>query len=178
MPAIRTSRKSGFITRGGRQRCETVWLNFPFAQNTEAASATASFVYALNAAALELRPFTVVRTLFDWLCISDQSAATEVAIGNFGLCVVSDQASAIGVTAIPTPATDQSSDLWFLIQPWIVQSQLIGSDWGTNLVPRSIESRAMRKVDIGQDVVGATEAGIGGSGVTIYTVGRMLIKLR
>ena len=47
---------------------------------------------------------------------SDQSAATELFIGNLGLAVVSDQATAVGVTAVPTPATDRGSDLWFLIE--------------------------------------------------------------
>ena len=177
MANVRTGRKSGFITRNGVQRRETVWLQFPRASTSLAASATSALVYSLNAAALALEPFTIVRTRFQWLCVSDQSAATETFVGNFGLAVVSDQAVAIGVTAVPTPATDQGSDLWFLIEPWPGRFELIGTSINSNVTDRPIESKAMRKVDIGQDIVGVVEAGIGGTGTSIVTVGRMLVKL-
>jgi len=163
--------------RGGRQVRETIWLFFPFASNAVTASATAVQQYALNAAALALRPFTVVRTIFNWSVISDQSAASESYIGNFGLCVVSEQAAAIGITALPTPATDQGSDLWFLHKLWIGRFELTGSDVTTDQSSRDFESRAMRKVQDGEDIVGTVEAGIGGSGCVVKTVGRMLVKL-
>ncbi len=158
-------------------RRETVWFSFAFAEASLSASATAAQQYALNAAALALRPFTVVRTRMNWLCRSDQSAATETFIGNFGFAVVSDQAVAIGVTAMPTPATDLGSDLWFLIDQWIGRWELVGTDVKDNLVSQKIDSKAMRKVDIGEDIVGTVEAGIGGSGVNVLTAGRMLVKL-
>ena len=177
MANVRVGRKSGFIMRNGRMRRETVWFQFPFASTSLSASSTQVLQYALNAAALELRPFTVTRTRFNWSVLSDQSAATEDFIGNFGMCVVSDQAVAVGVAAIPTPATDQGSDLWFLIQPWIGRFSLVGSEINQDLRPMEIDSKAARKVDIGQDVVGTVEAGIGGSGCIVRTVGRMLVKL-
>ena len=177
MAGIRTGRKSGLILRDGRMRRDTVWFQFPFSENTLAASATAVLAYSLNAAALELEPFTVVRSRFQWYVRSDQSAATELYIGNFGFCVVSDQAVAVGVAAVPTPATDLGSDLWFLLEQWIGNFTLVGTDVTTEVRGRTIDSKAMRKVDIGQDLVGVIEAGIGGSGVTIGTVGRMLVKL-
>jgi hypothetical protein len=45
---------------------------------------------------------------------SDQFAQSESQIGAIGLAVVTDQAVGIGVTAVPTPITDLSSDSWFL----------------------------------------------------------------
>ena len=178
MANVRVGRKSGFIQRNGVMRRETVWFSFPFAQAMLAASATAALQYLLNVAALALEPFTVVRTRMNWLAISDQSAATETFIGNFGFAVVSDQATAIGVTAVPTPATDQGSDLWFMIDNWIGRFDFIGTGTANqDLRSKVMDSKAMRKVDIGQDIVGVVEAGIGGSGVTINTAGRMLVKL-
>jgi len=177
MANIRVNRKSGVVVRGGVSRRETVWLGFQYAQTVLAASATAALVYSLNAAALALLPFTIVRTRMNWTCQSDQSAATEDFIGNFGWCVVSDQAAAIGVTAVPTPAFDLSSDLWFLIDQWIGTFQLIGSNVTTNMNVLKIDSKSMRKVEVGQDIVGVAEAGITESGVTVRTVGRMLVKL-
>ena len=176
--AIRTSRKSGFIQRNGVMRRETVWFQFPFVNSTLAASATAVIQTSLNAAALLLRPFTVVRTRMQLLVLSDQSAATEIFIGNYGMCVVSDQATAIGVSAVPTPATDQGSDLWFLIEAVINEFKLIGTDViAQSGGSKAIDSKAMRKVDIGQDIVTVAEAGIGESGCRVLTTGRMLVKL-
>ncbi len=171
------ARKSGFVRRHGVMRRETVWFQFGFISTTLAASATASMGISLNAAALLLRPFTVVRTRMNWLVRSDQSAASETYIGNFGFAVVSDQAVAIGVTAVPTPATDLGSDLWFLQDQWIGRFELVGSAINEDTQARKIDSKAMRKVDIGQDIVGVTEAGIGGTGCVVQTVGRMLVKL-
>jgi len=155
-----------------------LWFDIPFVVNSPAASATAVLQTSLTAAALALRPFTIVRTYVEWQCLSDQSAASETFIGNVGFAVVSDQAVAIGITALPTPATDLGSDLWLLIRQWIGRFDFIGTGTANqDLGSRLIDSRAMRKVEDGQDCVQVVEAGIGGSGVAIKTVGRQLIKL-
>ncbi len=177
MANVRTSRRSGFITRNGVQRRETLWVGIPRAADTLAASATAALSQSFNAAVLALRPFTIVRTRMQWLTHSDQSAASESFVGNIGLAVVSDQAVAVGVTAIPTPATDLDSDLWFVSEQWPSRFTLVGSDVTENITPRTIDSKAMRKVEGGQDLIIAVEAGIGGSGVVVIHTGRMLIKL-
>ncbi len=173
--AVRT--KSGFIVRDGRRRRQTVWFQFGLSSNSLAASATAVIAQSLNAAALELRPFTIVRSRFVWRVDSDQSAATETYTGNVGLCVVSDQAVAIGVSAVPTPASDLGSDLFFMIDQWIGKFALIGAEVTQEVSSKRVESKAMRKVDIGQDIVLTKEAGIGGTGCEIATVGLMLVKL-
>ena len=176
MANISRSRKSGVFIRGGVARRETLWFSFPMVSSTLGASGTAVFQASLNAAALALRPFTIVRSRFNWLCVSDQNAATEQFVGNFGMCVVSDQAIAIGITALPTPATDLGSDLWFLHQSWIGQFQLNAAGMLSE-GPKDIDSKSMRKVVDGQDIAAVVEAGIGLSGVVVRTVGRMLIKL-
>ena len=177
MANLNVGRKSGFLLRRGVMRRESLWFFVGFSTTALAASATAFLAGSLNAAALALRPFTIVRTHLRWFCKSDQSAATEQYIGNIGLAVVSDQAIAIGTTAVPTPATDQSSDLWFLHQSWIGQFNLIGSDVSSEITDKPIDSKAMRKVEDGQDLAIVIEAGIGGQGVEIGKTGRILIKL-
>jgi len=177
MANIRRSRKSGYTLRGGVMRRESLWFFVARTETALAASATAALVTSLNAGALALRPFTIVRTRIKWLAESDQSAASESFVGNYGEAVVSDQAVAIGVTAIPTPATDLGSDLWYLIDQWPGTFSLVGTSIFADLTPKTIDSRAMRKVEEGQDVVGVVEAGIGGNGTSIQVVGRQLIKL-
>ena len=178
MPRASTSRRSGYVYRGGVMRRETEWFGGGFSVDTLlAASATAVLTASLNAAALALRPFTVVRTHAFLLVRSDQSAATESWIGNYGMCVVSDQAIAAGVGSVPTPATEQSSDLWFLHHTVIGRSDLIGTEWVADNRQVEIDSRAMRKVAEGSDIAIVLEAGIGGNGIRTSDTFRMLVKL-
>ena len=172
------ARKSGFVRRSGVMRRETEWISIPFFSNVLASSTTASLSASLNAAGLALRPFTVVRLRGQLQCVSDQSAATEQYIGSIGAAVVSDQATAIGVTAVPTPATDLASDLWFMHEIWIGSIDFSDATGIFSDHPsRAVDSKAMRKVNGDQDLVICTEAGLGGSGVTVAFAGRFLVKL-
>ncbi len=179
MPNIRVGRKSGFIQRSGRMRRESIWLfQGPFRQGLAAAS-TAVLGTSLNAAALALRPFTVVRTHLHFQVKSDQTAASEFYQAALGMAVVSDQAVAIGITAVPTPFTDMGSDLWFLHQ--ILQGDFtflsgVGvMEIGGQL--KDVDSRAMRKVEDGQDLVGIVETSSLSTGAVAGFAGRQLIKL-
>ena len=62
MANINVGRKSGFIVRGGARRRETLWIGDTLIETTIATGTTAVLLSTLNAAALALRPFTVVRT--------------------------------------------------------------------------------------------------------------------
>ena len=132
---------------------------------------------SLNATALAMRPFTVVRTYLQVQLQSDQSAAIERQFAGVGMCVVSDQASAIGVTAVPTPILDLGSDLWLL-------HQLVFAD-ESNLTDRTrsstkvaVDSKAMRKVNNDEDLIVVMEVGSPPfGGVTLDVVGRFLVKL-
>ena len=96
-----------------------------------------------------------------------------------GLAVVSDQATAVGITAIPTPIANMESDLWFVHQLLYSQFTFISGvgiqDGG--LQQYEIDSKAMRKVDIGQDVVVVGERSVAGGGIDVVIGGRMLIKV-
>ena len=158
-----------------RSRRETTWFQFTPASFTMAAASTAVVAFSLNAAALALRPFTIVRTRFELQLQSDQAAAIERQQAALGMAVVSDQAVAVGVTAVPTPITDLASNLWFV-------HQLIFAD-ESNLTDRtrsatrmSVDSKAMRKVEVGQDMVIVIETGAFSSGAILEVGGRMLIK--
>ena len=176
MGRIFTNRKSGFIQRGGRMRRESRWLDVPTVEATLAGAPTAVITNSLTAIELALRPFTVVRSRLSLLVNSDQSAATETYGAAIGMAVVSDQAAAIGVTAVPTPITDQASDLWFLYE--LAFGRLQFKD-ATGIVEvgqlQLIDSRAMRKVEDGQDLVIVVENTIAGAVTT--SGGRVLIKL-
>ena len=168
-------RRSGFVRS---QRRETSWLDIPPASATLVTSG-GTILLTLTTAEKARRSFTIVRTHLSVSMESDQAAASEVQVGAVGMCVVSDQAEAIGVTAVPTPVTDAASDLFFLHQ-YLMNSFLFASGVGfQDNVGRfmSIDSKAMRKVNDDQDVIVVVELATGESvGQNWIVAGRLLIK--
>ncbi len=165
------------MLRDGRQRRETIWAPITFASNTIGGT-TAVLAYTATAAEDALRPYTVVRTHLYLGAHSDQQAASEVWNFAIGACIVSDQASAIGVTAVPTPVTDLDSDAWYMHR-WLTGGFEFSSAVGAQELLESrifVDSKAMRKVEDGFDNVVTIEAA-GGQGVVISTGGRQLLKL-
>jgi len=174
---LRIGRRSGLVFRGGRNRRDTVWGLTASSLVTIAAPSTAVLAFSLNAAALALRPFTVVRHRLNWFVRSDVVTGGEAYGGSIGGCVVSDQAVAIGVTAVPTPITDQGSDLWYFYD------QLYGRFAGTQVeevgARKDIDSKAMRKVEEGQDMIIVLETPAAALTASMVSVigGRFLLKL-
>ena len=94
------------------------------------------------------------------------------------MAVVTDQAAAIGVTAVPTPITDQASDNWFLWEPW-AQGFVVATNIGIQsqgFTRYDFDSKAMRKVDDGDTavVVMQNNAAVGLEFLMMF---RMLLKL-
>jgi len=173
----RTARRS-FGRRVGVRR-ETLWVALASTLTT-LASGTPVLLTGLSAATLALRPFTIIRNRGVMHLASDQISASESYMAHMGCAVVSDQALAIGVTAVPTPVTDRDSDLWFLYES-LVSRELFGDATGFNDgagVAKEYDSKGMRKVEEGQDLAFVLEnEGAPFSGCNISKVGRMLIKL-
>ena len=63
--------------RSGGARRLTTWIGFNPVQTDGLAVAGGSAIFSLNAAALALRPFTIVRTHFEFALRSDQAGAIE-----------------------------------------------------------------------------------------------------
>ncbi len=161
------------IIRSGRK---TFWFDGVWTR-TSSGTGVSTVVTSLNAAALALRPFTVVRTRGVIRIGSDQIIAIETQLAAFGHIIVSDQAVAVGVTAVPTPLTESGSD-WFVYQPmageFVEMAQSIQQIGGEL---QSIDSKAMRKVEEGQDIIGVVENDSTSDGVVISVFTRILIKL-
>ena len=151
------------------------WFFFQPTQVTMTATGGTVF-FSLNAAGLALRPFTIVRTHFELTLQSDQSAGIENQIACLGLAVVSDQAVAAGVGSVPTPFTDMGSDLWF-VHKLLYGDESKLTDRTTSATRVSLDSKAMRKVDIGQDIIVVGELATGSSGLILTAGGRMLVKV-
>ncbi len=179
MANISRSRKSGFVLRGGVMRRETLWFFGQGARVTLTAASQAVVVTTLNAAALALRPFTIVRTRGLLRVESDQVAATERQDIAYGHCVVSDQAVAIGVTAVPTPATDDGSDLWFVYERVMNDFTFLSSTGARPMgVSQYFDSKAMRKVEgDSSDAISVVESSTISLGAIITMHYRQLVKL-
>jgi len=179
MPRAITSRRSGLILRGGAMRRESLWFFLTEMLTVLPAANSVALINSLNAAALSLRPFTVVRSHLNWFVKSDQTAALEIQQVGLGMAVVSDQSVAIGVTAVPTPFTDLGSDLW-LLHSVIASGFTFISGTGVQApggINREIDSKGMRKVEDGQDLIACLENSGQGNGTSNLVMGRILIKL-
>jgi len=178
MANVNIRRKSGFILRSGVMRRETVWGFLNTAVTTIAAASTAVLIGTLNAAALALRPFTIVRVRGELHGQSDQIGADELWGGSLGWAVVSDQASAIGVTAVPTPEADRGSDLFFVYESMygnLAFASAVGfRETGFN---RSYDSKAMRKVNGDSDIAVVLESSSSSSSFQAIHSARFLVKL-
>jgi len=159
-------------------RRESLWLTFTDVNVTLGAGVSV-LGFSLNAAALALLPFTVVRTRGYLFARSDQILAPETYGYSFGIAVVSAQAAAIGVTAVPTPVTDRGSDLFFVYESLMGRFEFdTSAAWGEVGHFKEFDSKAMRKVQNAEDVVVTFENSAISSDTVIASAGlRMLIKL-
>jgi len=138
----------------------------------------ATLVSSASAFLLGLRPYTIVRTRGIIAVVTDQITNAENQELLYGHCVVSDQASAIGVTAVPTPDTDTNSDLWYVYEAMVNRNSFISAVGNEKLIEvHRFDSKAMRKVQEGEDDIMVVESSAASSGMTLTTQFRQLIKL-
>ena len=156
-----------------------IWIGAGVGTTTVGAS-TLVLLSSLSAAALLLRPFTILRTRQLILFQSDQIAASERPQGDFGEIIVKDSAIAAGAASIPDPSsTDGDPDAeWYVHQP-LIDNVVVGATT-VNQEPVGkyfeIDSKAMRKVGINEDIAQmVSETGVVGFNITIR--GRQLIQL-
>jgi len=160
-------------------RRESLWFGIA-AFRVSLAIGVGNVTGSLNAAALALRPFTVIRARGLVGIRTDQVAASEAQQAAYGAAVVSDQSVAIGLTAVPTPVTDSGSDLFFVYQRMMAEMTFgTAASFQTVLQTFEIDSRAMRKVESGQDLIEVVEveAGAQSDGCILTGAVRFLIKL-
>ena len=100
-------------------------------------------------------------------------------MGAFGLGIVQEQATSIGITAVPHPIADSSSGLWFTWVPFVglfLFSSAVGvhPQRATNYV---IDSKVMRKFGANERLAIVIENEEGSSGLQFWYTLRILSKL-
>ena len=170
-------RRSSFTAaRGTAQRRKTAWLASADENTfTAVGGGIIDFQSSLNAAALALRPFTIVRVRGMLSMISDQVVASEEPFGAYGMAVVTDQAVTAGVASLPSPITEEGSDVWFMYH--FGAAPINSAGVLTSTATTYFESKAMRKVGIGEDIVQLFENANSTHGVRYVAKWRMLVKL-
>lgn len=132
---------------------------------------------SLNATALALRPFTILRSRILFYAESDQIIATETNSGVYSRQVVTDSAIAAGVGSVPTPLSQFEAD-YYVYQPF--QYDFLFSTASGHQTQFAyqymIDSKAMRKVGPDDDIAIVVEQR-GVVGATVGTEGRALIQL-
>ncbi len=138
----------------------------------------AALIGSMNASLLATRPFTIIRVRGFFGIRSDQVAASESYDAAMGYSIVTDQASAIGVTAVPTPFTDQPSDMFFVYEALMgrFQDQTAAGFHDNALTWMHYDSKAMRKVNDDQDLALTVESSTLSVGTIVHHTARMLIK--
>ncbi len=153
-----------------------MWIGAHLGLISITASADA-VVGSYNAAALALRPFTILRTRMELLFDSDQQAANEDPQGSFGMIIANATAVALGTTAIPSPAVAFNSD-WHVYQDCQTRFTFLSTIGAIDPAGQryTIDSKAMRKVGPNDDQAWVF-AEDGGHGAFLYIRGRQLIQL-
>ena len=126
----------------------------------------------------ELGLATIVRTRGTLWVTTDQTGADEQPFGALGFSVVTTQASTAGVASVPTPTTDENDDSFFVWIPWLASNRF-GSGVGFEqqaFMQYDFDSKAMRKVTEGQDIIITLENASALHGMDFVIKFRMLIK--
>ena len=126
---------------------------------------------------------TLVRTRGALTLMMKASAANSDSMaGAFGIGVTRTEAFSAGVGSVPTPIAEQDWDGWIYWTPFYFESltdaEVINTG-GVSGIRLEIDSKAMRKLDIGDVIYAAIEVGaeVGTSIITGHFDSRLLFKL-
>jgi len=176
MPQRRSRSFAG--PRQGRSQRVTQWGAGPDEVGyTTLAAGGVDFMASGNAAFLAARPFTIIRVRGVLSINSDQVVASEEPMGAIGMAVVSDEAVAAGLGSLPTPIGSEASDKWFVWQAMMAPFSLSAVGSSSQGGEYIIDSRAMRKVNDGEDLIVMAENASSVHGLDYLFLFRFLIKL-
>jgi len=144
-----------------------------------AAANSAAVTNITGASVLAVRPVTVIRIRGYMHVRSDQTGVSEGYQVAMGAAVVSDQSVAIGVTAVPTPYSDADSGAWMLHEEFAGHFTFVSGVGfeGDNGIGRKFDTKAMRKMDEGFQLIFVLENSSISLGTEVTLSGRVLLKL-
>ena len=171
------TRRSGVI--GSTRKRQTEWslCSVPTGYTSVPAGAKVILVLVPAVTLAADSPSTIVRTRGLLSIESDQRAASESQIGAFGIGFVNVVAGALGITALPGPASECSWGGWFLHQFFSYRVS-VTTDIGVEpnfAHPIELDSKAMRKFTEDESLLLMIE-NFGATGFNAAVSFRMLLK--
>jgi len=162
------SRGSSIATRSRRQ---SSWSGGPAGAITRTGTGSSIFPVASQAIANGL---TIVRTRGELIAyLTSATSTNDGYAAGFGICVVSENAAAVGITAVPTPITDIGWDGWLyhrLFQLKAAAPIAAGAAADTDFanvfsasVRIEVDSKAMRKIKATDQLIAVFEGTIVGT---------------
>ena len=172
-------RQRGFSPGRQALRRKTSWGLGPGGTGATQVTSSGALIVGAGASATD-DGLTLVRTRgsFD-MQIADTAGISDAIIGAMGIGIVTAEAFAIGITAVPSPITDDVWDGWLFHQYFGYSPGLIIS---TTLVSAGyripVDSKAMRKLDFGDTIFFGLETVETGTVVlNVMANSRLLVKL-
>ncbi len=124
------------------------WGGGPFGQ------AVLTTTQAILASFTDVDPSTILRIRGNIFVKGTPDAASDQDVVGLGICIISDEAAAVGGASVPGPIASESYPwIWHQYVPLQAgQATLLGQDIGS-MRNVEIDSKAMRKLGIGQTFV-------------------------
>ena len=178
MAPLRGSR----FQRTSALRRKTTWTVGP--EGSVQLTSAAASVFSGGAIAID-DGLTIVRTRGE-LNVGLSVAAVALdgfARFAFGMCIVSENAAGVGVTAIPSPITDETWDGWYVYYTGslfsVVATAVLDNAEGVANLRLPIDSKAMRKFKRTDVIVAVIETAteVGTASLTARLSSRTLVKL-
>ncbi len=157
-------------------RRKTEWLA---SADVTGQTALAASSVILDSSFAFTQPETIVRTRGSLWVSSDQATANEEPFGALGMMVVSDQAAAAGVAAVPTPIQEEDDDNWFVWVPFLASLRLATAVGfvANPFMEYKFDSKAMRKVAAGDTLIVVLENASSTDAMNYVVKFRTLTKL-
>ena len=165
-----------------RQRRKSSWEEGPGGIAVSTVTASASLILGSGAALLQDGTTLVrLRGRFRALLQVVAGSIADSEIGAFGIGIATDQAFGVGVTAVKIPITDQGWDGWLYwqaLQLFTASTTEEFGNAGSAFQDFDIDSKAMRKLNLGDTIYGVVELTRTGSATAkILFDTRVLLKL-
>ena len=170
--------RGGFPVRTQRRRSS--WEDGPGAGRSSISSTTPQFIGA--AAAVISDGITLARIRGElYFMLATADAAGSRIFGAVGIGVSATEAVAAGIGSVPTPVTEQDAETWLWWSSFFLESvtdtETVQGSVNSFRIP--IDTKAMRKLNVGDTIYAAVEAsGVSGTvAATFFLDMRMLVLL-
>jgi len=155
---------------------QVVWVGPADQVQVAVPNNTSVLISSFDASASGLDKATLVRTRGVFTIRPSAFGADLDFQGAIGIAVVSDDAFAIGTTAIPGPFTDSDWGGWFVWRSFCGHLEFQGASGSTlEMIALEIDSKAMRKIGPNETMVVMAESQSGA--VDVWDGTRHLVKL-